>query len=259
VKVYEFGQDKTKTLLMFQCAAEPWWVFERSARALAQDFYVFLFISDGHDEAGTDFISIEKNVEQAVSYLHGKDIWHLDMVYGISMGGSSVIYMLSNQAMPVRKAIVDAGITPYPYPKWLCRVIAVKDFLFVRMAFKSLRLMKLVMPPERWTPEGEDPKEHYQKLFDFGKNHYSDKTIYNVFWSANNYHVPDPVPTSATEVEYWYGEEEKRARKKDLAYVRQAFPRIAIKEFKGLAHAELVLMDPGRFHQEVLRFWHSQD
>lgn len=257
MKVYEYGEDNEKTLLMFQCAAEPWWVFKSSAEALSKDFHVFLFISDGHDEIGTDFLSIEKNVEQAFSYLKGKGLRHLDLVYGISMGGSSVMYMLANQVIPVKKAIVDAGITPYPYPKWLCRIIALKDYLMVKIGFKSLRLMKMVMPPERWTPKGEDPEEHYKKLFEFGRNHYSNKTIYNVFWSANNYPMPDPVPTSSTKMEYWYGEEEKAARKNDLAYAKKAFPQIVPREFKGMQHGELVMMFPERFHQEVLRFWNT--
>jgi hypothetical protein len=85
VKVYEFGEDNKETLLMFQCAAEPWWVFNPSAKAILKDFRVFLFISDGHDEMGADFVSIEKNVEQAVSYLHGKGVRALDMAYGVSM------------------------------------------------------------------------------------------------------------------------------------------------------------------------------
>ena len=102
MKVYEYGKENKKTLLMFQCAAEPWWVFKRSAEALSHDFHVYLFISDGHDELGTDFISIEKNVEQAVSHLREKGVHHLDVAYGISMGGSSVTYMLAHRAMPVK-------------------------------------------------------------------------------------------------------------------------------------------------------------
>ncbi|MDI9468877.1 MAG: hypothetical protein QM296_01580 [Bacillota bacterium] len=257
MKVYEFGEDQDKTILIFQCTAEPWWVFEASARALARDFHVFLFISDGHDEQGTDFVSIEKNVEQAVAYLHGRGIHSLDMLYGISMGGSSVMYLLAWQLMPVKKAIVDAGITPSVWPKWLCRIIAMKDFIFVRIGFCSIRLMKAVMPPERWTPAGEDPEEHYMKLHDFGKRHYSSRTIYRVFWSANNYSMPQPVPATETEMEYWYGEEEKSARGNDILRARMAFPQIVLREFCGLAHAELVMMFPERFRQEVLRFWHG--
>lgn len=253
MKVYEFGKEHEKTFVMFQCAAEPWWVFKDSAEALARDFHVCLFIADGHDEQGTTFISIEKNVDDAASWLKSKGIDHLDGMYGVSMGGASVIRFLATQDVPVDKAIIDAGITPYPYPKLICRMISLWDWFTVMLATKNYGIMKAAMPPERWTPKGEDPEKHYRRIFDFEKHHFSSRTIYNVFWSTNNYSMPDPVPKVNTQIEYWYGEEEKKARKNNLAYTRKAYPQTVPKEFKGLAHAELVMMFPERFYEEVMR------
>ena len=50
--------------------------------------------------------------------------------------------------------------------------------------------------------------------------------------------------------------EEKQAREKehDIEFVSKAFPQTVFKEFKGLAHAELVMMFPERFAAEVKRF-----
>ena len=253
MKVNEYGTEHEKIIAMFQCAAEPGWVFIPSAKALAQDYHVFLFIADGHDELGTTFVSIEKYADDAAAYLKGKGVYHLNCLYGVSMGGGAVIRFLATQDIVVDKAIIDAGITPYPYPKPVCRLIALKDWAMIMLATKSYTIMKLAMPPERWTPKGEDPEKHYRKIFEFEKYHFSSKTIYNVFWSANNYSMPDPVPTVKTKIEYWYGEEEKKARKNNLAYTIKAFPQTVPKEFKGLAHAELVLMFPERFRKEVMR------
>ncbi len=254
VKVYEFGTEREKTFAMFQCAAEPWWAFKDSAEAMARDYHVFLFIADGHDGLGTEFVSIEKNVDDAAAYLRGKGVSRLDAMYGVSMGGASVIRFLATQDIPVGKAIIDAGITPYPYPKWVCRLIAAKDWVTVMLGTKSYRIMKLAMPPERWTPKGQDPEEHYRRIFEFEKHHFSAKTIYRTFWSTNNYSMPNPIPCVDTEIEYWYGEEEKRARRRDLAYTRKTYPQTAPREFMGLAHAELVLMQPERFYREATRF-----
>jgi len=124
----------------------------------------------------------------------------------------------------------------------------------VMLGTKSYALMKLAMPPKRWTPAGQDPERHYRRIFDFEKHHFSSRTIYNTFWSTNNYAMPDPMPKVDTKIEYWYGEEERKARKNDLVYARKAFPQIVPREFKGLAHAELVMMYPERFHDEVIRF-----
>ena len=254
MKVYEFGAGNGKTFVMFQCAAEPWWVFKPSAEAMARDWHVYLFIADGHDEQGTTFTTLEKNARDAAEYLRGKGIKKVEAMYGVSMGGASVIRFLATEDIPVDKAIIDAGITPYPYPKLICRLISVADWVSIMLGTKSLTLMKLAMPPKRWTPAGEDPEAHYRKIFDFEKRHFSPRTIYNVFWSTNNYDMPDPVPRVPTEIEYWYGEQEKRARKNDIAYTKRAFPQTVVREFAGLAHAELVLMFPERFYREATRF-----
>ncbi len=87
MKVYEFGKDHRKTFAMFQCTAEPGWVFKASAEAVARDYHVFLFIADGHDELGTTFVSVEKYASDAAVYLREKGIRHLDGLYGVSMGG----------------------------------------------------------------------------------------------------------------------------------------------------------------------------
>ena len=254
MKVYEFGKEHEKTLGMFQCAAEPWWVFKKSAEKVSRDYHVFLFIADGHDELGTTFVSVEKYVSDAADYLRSKGMSHLDGLYGVSLGGACVLRFLAAEDISVDKAIIDAGITPYPYPKWICRLIALWDWITVSLATKNYSIMKAAMPPERWTPLGEDPEEHYRKIFEFEKNHFSYATIYNVFWSANNYSMPEPIPAIDTKIEYWYGEGEKNARKNNLAYACKAYPQIITKEFKGLDHAELVLMYPERFYEEVTRF-----
>ena len=69
--------------------SEPGWVFIPSAEALAKDYHVFLFIADGHDELGTTFVSIEKYVDDAASYLKENGICRLDLLYGVSMGGAA--------------------------------------------------------------------------------------------------------------------------------------------------------------------------
>ena len=66
--------------------------------------------------------------------------------------------------------------------------------------------------------------------------------------------MPHPVPGIPTRIEYWWGEEERRARKRDLAYTRKTYPQTVPRELQGLAHAKLVLMFPEQFYREVTRF-----
>ena len=117
MKIYEFGKEHTRSFAMFQCAVEPWWVFKASAEEMAKDYHVYLFIADGHDELGTEFISLEKYAKDAAAHLRSQGIGRVDAMYGVSMGGAAVIRFLATEDIPVEKAIIDAGITPYP-----CRI-----------------------------------------------------------------------------------------------------------------------------------------
>ena len=55
-------------------------------------------------------------------------------------------------------------------------------------------------------------------------------------------------------IEYWYGEEEKKARKGNIRFVKKLWPQVELREFPGYAHAELVLIYPERLREEMLRF-----
>ena len=153
MKVYEFGNEHAKAFVMFQCAVEPWWVFKASAEEMAKDYHAYLFIADGHDELGTEFISLEKYAKNAAAHLRSQGIGRVDAMYGVSMGGAAVIRFLATEDIPVEKAIIDAGITPYPYPKWICRLISVIDWIMIMLGTRSLRMMKLACPPERFARE----------------------------------------------------------------------------------------------------------
>ena len=75
----------------------------------------------------------------------------------------------------------------------------------------------------------------------------SAKTIWNGFYSANNYSMPEPIRKPDCPVQYWYGEQEKKARKWDIAYIRKNFPDTVFVENKGQDHAEFFTLHPEEF------------
>lgn len=132
-----------------------------------------------------------------------------DAAYGCSLGGACLTRFLALGEIPVGRAVIDAGITPYRLPLLLRWLINLGDFLGVRLVMWNRKLLEAVYPPERWTLPGRDPKTEYDVLAAYLRT-YSDRTIRNVFWSANNYALPpEPAKTGCT-VTYWYGQEEAR-------------------------------------------------
>ncbi len=84
---------------------------------------------------------------------------------------------------------------------------------------------------------------------------YSDRTIWNIFWSANNYAVPEKAPDLDTRIQFWVGTDEWGSRYRDLKWYRKYLPQIEVVKTPGMMHGELVLMHPEEFSERALEFF----
>lgn len=256
MKVLEYGKEQEKTLLFLPCTAEPAWSFTDSVRLLAQDYHVMQIVYDGHGETGEDFISVETSVDEITDWLRAHGITRLDAAYGCSLGGACLTRFLALGNIPVKRAIIDAGITPYKLPWLVRRLICQGDYLGFKLIANSRKILEAAYPPGRWTLPGRDPVAEYTALAAYLKT-YSNRTIYNIFWSANNYVLPPKPTKTACRIVYWYGEEEARARRRNIDFVQQYFPQLQMRSIPKMDHAELVMIYPQEFYREALAFLHE--
>ena len=157
---------------------------------LSQRWHVFQVVYDGHQpEYPGDFTSVEQTVDEVISYLKSRGISQLDGAYGCSMGGACLTRMLALGKMPIDRAIIDGGIIPYQLPYPVRKLLLWRDIVSFKMAANSRKILEAAFPPERFTPAGHDPKKEYDAMEAYLKT-FSDRTIRNVFWSANNYALP---------------------------------------------------------------------
>jgi hypothetical protein len=92
-----------------------------------------------------------------------------------------------------------------------------------------------------------DAMEAYLKTF-------SDRTIRNIFWSANNYALPKRSAKIGAKITYWYGDDEKKDRRRDIRFIKRYFPQTRIHGIPKMAHAELVMVHPEEFCRYAERF-----
>lgn len=260
MKLYEYGQENEKKFLFFaSCIMQPYWVYEDTINILAQKYHVYVMSADGHDESVSDeFTSVEKNVEDLIGELNLRKVAFFDAAYGLSMGGAMLMRFLTTSGIPVKKAIIDGGITPYSYPPWICKLILMRDFITARIISRNRWLLEKLFPPEKYTVEGHDADKEYDKLMEFYKT-YTGRTIKNAFWSANNYDLPKPAPKILTKIQYWCAEYEKKARKENMKFVSIYFPQTEFKIVKGYGHGELMMIHPKEFYEYVLNFLNPDD
>ena len=252
--IREYGTENSRNLVFFQGSCEPWEEFRPAAEGLAKVFHVMLITPDGHDpDEHNDFISVEKTVDDTVRWLKEHGIDHLDAIYGLSFGGGMAVRFLATQSIPVGKAVIDAGTAPYQYPKWVCKLIGVRDFLMLKLARSSVKLMEMAFPPERFAHDPQNAAQEYEQIRQYLKG-YSNRTIWNIFWSANNYAVPKTAPNLDTQIQFWVGADEWGSRYRDLRWTKQYFPQMEVVQIPHMMHGEFVMMHPEAFTKRSLEF-----
>ena len=258
MRIHEFGAQNDRYLLFFPGSCEPWQEFSHAAKLLAERYHVLLVAPDAHDpEEHTDFISVEKTVDDTVSWLKARGIRRLDALYGLSFGGGMVIRFLTTQDIPAEKVIIDAGTAPYRFPKWICKLICVRDYLMLKLGRSSIAAMEAAFPPERFARDPANAKVEYAEIRRFLKT-FSNRTIWNIFWSANNYSVPKPAPRIESEIQFWVGDEEWKGRYRDLRWTQSYLPQIEVVRIPHMMHGEYVMMHPEAFAAQALAFFDRQ-
>ncbi len=259
MQILEHGQNHPQTLLFFPCTAEPVWAFEATIALLSQRRHVFQVVFDGHQpEYPGDFTSVEQTVDEVTAYLKNYGIDRLDAAYGCSLGGACLTRLLALDEISVGRAIIDGGITPYQMPYLLRSLHLAVDVLSFKLAANNRKVLETAFPPERFTLPGHDSVKEYNAIAAYLKT-YSDRTIRNIFWSGNNYALPETSAACSTKIAYWYGADEKKDRKYNIRFIRRYFPQIQLREFPNMAHAELVMIHPEEFCRHAEEFLNLEE
>ena len=257
--ILEHGPEQARTLLFFPCTAEPVWAFADTIALLSRNWHVYQVVYDGHQpEYPGDFTSVEQTVDEVTEYLKSRGVARLDAAYGCSLGGACLTRLLALGEIPVGRAIIDGGITPYQLPYPVRKLLLARDILSFKIVANSRKILEAAFPPERFTLPGRDAVKEYDALECYLKT-YSDRTIRSIFWSGNNYALPAAPAERGTKITYWYGEEEKRDRRDNIRFIQRYFPQVQLREIPKMAHAELVMIYPEKFCRDAESFFTGQN
>ena len=163
--ILEHGQGQEKTLLFLPCTAEPVWAFEKTVALLAQSWHVFQVVYDGHEPSYPgDFTSVEQTVDEITGYLRAHGVTCLDAAYGCSLGGACLTRLLALGELPVKRAIIDGGITPYQLPYLIRKLLLARDMLSFKLAANNRKILEAAFRRHRGILKdllGSDHPQHF--------------------------------------------------------------------------------------------------
>lgn len=252
MRFINLGDKNNPVLLFYHGACSHWSWYREALDELAKKYFVIVPVIDGYDDkTESDFISVEHVAKETTDYLLDCGYKKIHAIYGFSLGGAITIRILAENRIDIDKAVIDAGITPYQLPWIITRIILLRDYFGIKLLRSNVKFIKMLFNPEQWSKNNED--EDYQKVLRFMRS-LSNKTIKNSFDSANNYSMPDCIPKMKTQIQYWYGSKEKKARAFNIKYVKKTFKNVVFKEIEGMNHGEFIMMHPKECTAAIINF-----
>lgn len=248
--IHEFGAGNAGTIVMFHPLGVWWDIFEAVIPILERDYHLVVPAVPGFDpdRPDVDFTSVEAIASEMADWLIARGQRRVRCLYGCSMGGGVVARMLADGRVRPDCAVMDGGMTPYQLPKPVTWLIGARDWCMLELGKRAgPKLLRSVFDPEKYTEADLDYVRRVMRSM-------SARTAWRSFYSCNNYAMPRPVPPPACPVQYWYGDQEAKARAWDIAYIRKAFPAAQLVENRGQGHAEFFTLHPEAFCKQLNAF-----
>ena len=119
MQFYTFGQIDNPSVLLLPGLGVSHEIFLPLIERLQDRFYIVSADADGFTLGKqTRFTSIDDQASQVIAYIKEQFSGHLDVAYGLSMGGKILSRILERNELTVSHAILDAAPL-LPLPKWL--------------------------------------------------------------------------------------------------------------------------------------------
>ncbi len=156
ITIHEYGKENSNIIVMFHPLGVWYDVFEYVIPILEKDYHLIIPAIPGldPDNPKSEFTSIEDIESRITNWFLNYKYNHVKCLYGCSMGGSLVIRMLASNNITTDYAVIDAGITPYQFPKIFSYFVGARDWCMTQMGkLASIKALSSVFDPKKYKEE----------------------------------------------------------------------------------------------------------
>ena len=203
---------------------------------MVQDrFHVIAVEVDGFTlDRYTDFTSVDDQARQIVEYVREHHGAHLNVAYGLSLGGKILSRVLERNELVIEHAVLDAAPL-LPLPRWLVGPLRYLQCANVWTCYHWTAFWRWVF------------RSHYfdvlldecRKVYPFGGS----KAVLDGYKSVYTNRLES---ISGSDIHYWYGTQEAFVAKPQTKHLKELCPEVHIEVFKGLNHGQLLVDHPDR-------------
>ena len=230
-----FGNTTAPTLMLIPGLGVSYEIFLPLIELVQDRFHVIAVEVDGFTlDRYTDFTSVNDQARQIVEYVREHHGVHLNVAYGLSLGGKILSRVLERNELVIDHAVLDAAPL-LPLPRWLVGPLRYLQCANVWTCYHWTGFWRWVF------------RSHYfdvlldecRKVYPFGGS----KAVLDGYKSVYTNRLES---ISGSDIHYWYGTQEAFVAKPQTKHLKELCPEVRIEVFKGLNHGQLLVDHPDR-------------
>ena len=237
-----FGNIGSPTLLLIPGLGVSYEIFMPLIRLLEDKFHIFAVQVDGFTLGkNTEFTSIDDQARQASRYIKENLGGHLDIAYGLSLGGKILSQMLERNEVEINHAILDAAPL-LPLPRWIVGPLKYIQCANVWSCYHWTGFWRLMFHSHYF----DILLDECRKIYPYGGR----KAVLDGYTSVYTTRLET---ISGKDIRYWYGTKEAFVAKPQVKHLKRLFPDTNIEIFKGMNHGQLLIDFPEEVADRITR------
>lgn len=246
MNIQRFGKAQAPTILLIPGLGVSYEIFLPLILLLEDRFRILAIEVDGFTLGKqTRFTSIDDQASQVIEYVQQHGAGHLDVAYGLSMGGKILSRMMERNEIDIDHAILDAAPL-LPLPKWLVNPLRHYQAWNVWTCYHWTGFWKWVFRSHYFDVLLDECKKIYpyggkQAVIDGYKSVYTNR--------LESIHGAD--------IHFWYGTKEAFVAKPQVNHLLSIYPQAHVEVFKEMNHGQLLIDHPDEVAKRIITFYNS--
>ena len=243
-----FGNIGSPTLLLIPGLGVSYEIFLPLVGLLEEKFHVVAVQVDGFTlNSRTEFTSIDDQARQVSKYIKEDFGGHLDIAYGLSLGGKILSRILERNEVVIKHAILDAAPL-LPLPRWLVTPLKYYQCANVWTCYHWPGFWRWVFHSHYFDVLLDECK----KVYPFGGS----RAVLDGYTSV---YTTKLERISGNDIHYWYGTKETFVAKPQVRHLTSLHPETKVEAFKGMNHGQFLIDCPEEVAERITRMQYGQD
>lgn len=239
-----YGEIDKPTLLLLPGLGVSYEIFLPLIEWLQDKFHIIAAGIDGFLLGQeSSFTSVDDQAAQTIGYVQENLSGHLDVAYGLSLGGKILSRILERNEIVIDHAIMDAAPL-LPLPKWSVDPLRYYQSLNVWTCYHWTGFWKWAFHSHYF----DVLLDECRKVWPSGKG----KAVRDGYKDVYTHKLES---IHGVDIHYWYGSKEAFVAKPQAEHLRKICPEAQVAVFPGMNHGQLLVDQPEEVARRIQKIY----